>query len=135
MRGTSDYTRKKSIPKYDRQYILSLKDTTKLKILIQYAFADSPTFNGLTEVERAILGDTETYDRLISWACEDKTNPYSAVPCHDPYTHTHAGEEETDGHHQHEEPAIIDYIEENEELTSEETQEAADARREEIENR
>ncbi len=56
--------------------ILCPEDEAKLKVLLQYAFADSPTFDGLTRTERAILGDRETYVRIVSWSCEGKANPY-----------------------------------------------------------
>ncbi len=56
---------------------LHLEDEQVLKTLLQYSFADTPTFEDLTETERAIIGDRERFERFVTWACEGKPNPYA----------------------------------------------------------
>ena len=56
----------------DKMMTLGPQDTEALKRLLQYAFADSPTFEGLTETERAILGNSERFKRIVEWSCNGK---------------------------------------------------------------
>ena len=64
----------------EEYYKLTREDEVRLKTLLKYAFADSPTFDSLTETERAILGDKETFVRIVSWSCEGERNEYVGAP-------------------------------------------------------
>ena len=57
----------------DKMMTLSPQDTEALKALLQYTFADAPTFESLTETERTILGNSERFERIVEWACEGKS--------------------------------------------------------------
>lgn len=60
-----------------RQEPLHPDDEVALKVLLQYTFADTPTFDGLTESEKAIIGTPERFHRLVEWSCEGKSNSYA----------------------------------------------------------
>ena len=64
----------------EEYYKLTREDELKLKTLLKYAFADSPTFDTLTDIERGILGDKETFVRIVSWSCEGERNEYVGAP-------------------------------------------------------
>ena len=64
----------------EEYYKLTREDELKLKTLLKYAFADSPSFDNLTDIERGILGDKETFVRIVSWSCEGEVNEYVGAP-------------------------------------------------------
>ena len=89
--------------------LLTEEDLRVLKTLLQYAFADTPSFENLTETERAIIGDQGRFERFVAWACEEEPNPY--VTGHDPRNHWHPGGEKGISH-QHTDLEADNYLEE-----------------------